>query len=304
MDSRWRGFRHWPVFALFLVSALGVAQPSGSASVSGRALDSAGRPIPGVTVELAGPVARSARTDGGGRFAFDALPARPLHAHRRDAPRPGGGGRRPGGGKRPRPGPRASSSPDQRGRLGRRRRARKPRHRARRHGGRSACRDPRHEGQQLQGRLRADAGGPGAASLRRRRKPVLDPRLGPAQQLPRPRRESLRQRDPVPGRRRLLGLRGARVHGGQPRGSLEGRERAALRREHVGRRRQPGNAGSDGRLRTSVPHARRLLRLLQGPALVGRPSRHRRRRLLRQLFRPDEPGLPRAQRADARTPDG
>ena len=47
----------------------------GPASVSGRALDSAGRPIPGVTVALAGPVARSARTDGDGRFALDALPA-------------------------------------------------------------------------------------------------------------------------------------------------------------------------------------------------------------------------------------
>ena len=271
--SRASGLRRWLALVGFLISGLATASPAGS--LSGRALDGAGQPLAGVRVELAGPVVRSAETDTSGRYEFDGLPAgsytlsleTPLgraeaaievagnEAAIRDlslsAPR--------------------ISEADFRFR----RRARGPRRRAGRNRGRGSRRDPRHQGQQLQGRLRPDAGGPRAAALRGRRKPVLDPGLGPAQQLPRPRGEPLRQRNSLPGRRRILGLRGPRVHGGEPRGGLEGRERAALRREHVRWRRQPGHAGPERRFGPAAPDARRVLRLLQGAALVGRPPRSR-----------------------------
>jgi iron complex outermembrane receptor protein len=72
MCSEWRGLRHWLALAGFLISALGTGSSGGS--LSGRALDSAGRPLANVSVELAGPAVRSTRTDDAGAFSFDALP--------------------------------------------------------------------------------------------------------------------------------------------------------------------------------------------------------------------------------------
>src|SRR5262245_22430839 len=41
--------------------------------ISGTVVDSLGSPLPGVTVELVGPEARTAITDGRGAFTFDLL---------------------------------------------------------------------------------------------------------------------------------------------------------------------------------------------------------------------------------------
>ncbi len=81
MRSRWRGLRLRPVLAGFLACslatslamAMGMERPT--ASISGRALDSTGKPLAGVRVELAGPAARSTETDASGSYAFDGLPA-------------------------------------------------------------------------------------------------------------------------------------------------------------------------------------------------------------------------------------
>jgi iron complex outermembrane receptor protein len=55
-----------------LAASLVAAGETGS--ISGRALDSAGKPLAAVRVDLAGPVARSGETDAAGAYAFDGLP--------------------------------------------------------------------------------------------------------------------------------------------------------------------------------------------------------------------------------------
>ena len=113
-------------------------------------------------------------------------------------------------------------------------------------------------GGQSQGRARLRAGRVHAPALRRgRREPDLDPRLGPAQQLPPARRQRPDRRLPLRQRRRLQRLRVARAADHQAHRGLQGRQRAALRRLHPRRRHQPRHQDRLRRRRSSRCGARR-----------------------------------------------
>ncbi len=138
-------------------------------------------------------------------------------------------------------------------------------------------------------RLRARRADP-TALRRRRREPVLDPRLGPAQQLPPARHQRADRRLPLRQRRRLQRLRVARAPDHQVHRGLQGRQRAPLRRQHPGRRHQPRHQDRLRRRPHREPRRGRLLRLLQGlrrhrPGV--RPARP-----LRELQRHGAAGLP------------
>ena len=115
------------------------------------------------------------------------------------------------------------------------------------------------------------------ALRRSRREPALDPWLRPAQQLPPARRQRPDRRLPLRQRRRLQRLRVARAPDHQAHRGLQGRQRAALRRQHAGRRHQPRH---QDRLR------RRPLRAPQRGGLVRLPQELRRHRPGLRTVRP------------------
>ena len=132
-----------------------------------------------------------------------------------------------------------------------------------------------------------------AALRRRRREPALHPRLGPPEQLPPPRRQRPHRRLSLRQCRRLQRLRVTRAPDHQAHRGLQGRQRAALRRQYPGRRHQPGDQDRRRRGPRRVAAGRRLLRVLQGLSghragvravrPLRRPQRHRAEWLSRLL---------------------
>ena len=129
--------------------------------------------------------------------------------------------------------------------------------RARRHRGGRPAEDRAVARGQPEGRARLRARRVRAAALRRRgREPDLDPRLRAAQQLPPARHQHPDRRLPLRQRRRVQRLRVARAPDHQAHRGLQGRQRAALRRLHPGRRHQPRQQDRLRRRRSSSCGAR------------------------------------------------
>ena len=156
--------------------------------------------------------------------------------------------------------------------------------------------DPRVAGGQPQGRARLHAGRAHPAALRHRREPDLDPRLGPAQQLPPARHQRPDRRLPLRQRRRLQRLRVAGAADHQAHRGLPRRQRAALRRQHARRRHQPRHQDRLRRRPLRDPQRGGLVRLLQ--ELHRHRPGLRSARPLRRADRHRAGRLPRPRRAD------
>ena len=156
--------------------------------------------------------------------------------------------------------------------------------------------DRRVAGGQPQGRARLHAGRAHPAAIRRcRREPDLDPRLGPAQQLPPARRQRPDRRLPLRQRRRLQRLRVAGAADHQAHRGLQGRQRArasAATRSAAPSTSSPRRATTPGSSRSAARRARSASsRTTSAPARCTVP------RLLRRFDRHRAGRLPRPRRA-------
>ena len=146
------------------------------------------------------------------------------------------------------------------------------------------CRTPptsQHAGRHHQGRARLRAGRVRPAEVGRGQPPV-DPRLGPVAQLPPARHPALHGRHPDQHRRRLRRFPGDRSDRLPLRRGLQGRQRAALRRQLAGRRhqlrdadrprRQPVRAPAPTSAASASTACRRARAAPTGPSISSSPA--------------------------------